>query len=89
MDALVSSDWVVDLVLVFMFVEGAGLIAYRVLTGRGLASVSVALMLLPGACLVFALRAVLAGAATTVVIAWLTLALVVHVADLWQRWRGL
>jgi hypothetical protein len=32
---------------------------------------------------------VLDGATTTVVIAWLTLALVVHVADLWQRWRGL
>jgi hypothetical protein len=89
MDALVSSGWVIDLVLVFVFFEAAGLIAYRVFTGRGLAPVSVALMLLPGACLLFALRAVLDGATTTVVIAWLTLALVVHVADLWQRWRGL
>jgi len=89
MGALVSSDWVVDLVLVFMFVEAVGLIVYRVVIGRGLAPVSIALMLLPGACLLFALRAVLDGAATTVVIAWLTLALVVHLADLWQRWRGL
>lgn len=88
MNALVSSGWIVDFILVLVVIEAAGLIAYRAFTGRGLVPTSIALMLLPGACLLFALRAVYAGAESTVVMAWLSLALVVHLLDLWRRWRG-
>lgn len=46
------------------------------------------LNLAAGACLLLALRAVLAGAAWTGAAAWLSLALVAHVGDLIVRFSG-
>ena len=88
MDALVSSGRIVDLVLILVVLEAAGLLAYRAVTGRGLAPIGIALMLLPGVCLLLALRAALMGERPAMVLAWLTLALVVHLADMWQRRKG-
>lgn len=87
MDALVSSGRIVDFVLIVVVLEAGALLAYRVFTGRGLAPISIALMLLPGVCLLLALRAALTGASPAGVMMWLSLALVVHLADLWRR-RG-
>jgi len=88
MDALVSSGRIVDLILVFVAVEAAVLLAYRGIAGRGLEPLAIASMLLPGVCLLLALRAALMGAQPVLVLLWLTLALLVHLADLWQRWGG-
>jgi hypothetical protein len=55
------------------------------MTGRGLPPAAALAMLLPGACLLLALRAALTGAASTVILAWLAAALVTHLADLWVR----
>jgi len=48
---------------------------------------AIILMLLPGVCLMLALRAALDGAAWPWVPAALSAALVTHVADIHQRWR--
>jgi hypothetical protein len=84
MQSLVSSWRIVDLILLFMLIEVAALLAYRRLTGRGLKPLNLVLMLLPGLCLLLALRAGLTGGWTGV-LAWLGAALVCHAADLWRR----
>ncbi|MEM9590082.1 MAG: hypothetical protein AAF967_01940 [Pseudomonadota bacterium] len=87
MDALVSSGRLVDLILVFVAVEAAGLTVYRIVTGRGLELPAIASMLLPGVCLLLALRAALMGAQPVAVLLWLSVSLLLHLADLWRRWR--
>jgi len=85
MDEFVTSGRAVDLVLAFVVIEAIVLMAYRKVTGRGLRPLRVVLLLLPGVCLLLALRAALVGGAPLTVAAWLTAALFAHLADLWQR----
>jgi hypothetical protein len=87
MDSLVASGRIVDLILVFVVVEAIGLLVYRRTTGRGLRPVGILLMLLPGVCLLFALRAALVAAGPIPIAAWLAASLAAHLADLWQRQR--
>lgn len=77
----------VDLILVFMILEGIVLAVYRRRTGRGIALVDLAAMLLAGAFLLLALRAALTGASWSGIAGWLSAALVAHLADLARRWR--
>lgn len=81
-----ASPHLVDLVLVFTALEAVALMARAARHGRRRREV--VLLLLPGICLMLAVRAALAGAAWP----WLPVALagafVAHVADLRQRWSS-
>lgn len=87
MDSLVATGRIVDLILVFVVIEAIGLVFYRRATGRGVRPLGILLVLLPGVCLLLALRSALTGAGSIVIAAWLTAALAAHLADLWQRQR--
>lgn len=77
----------VDAVIVLTLVEGAALLAYRRATGKGIAAREFLVNLLSGLCLMLALRAALAGAASAIVLACVTAAGLAHAADLWRRWQ--
>src|SRR4051812_17669498 len=87
MSALFASPHLVDLVLVFTALEAAAMLLWRRRTGTGLRPAAVLAVLLPGVCLMLALRAVLAGAAWPWLPVALLAALASHLADLWMRWR--
>lgn len=89
MEAWVSSGRIVDLVLIFVVIEAALLTVYRTRSRRGLGVADIFLMLLPGVCLLLALRAALVNAAPVAVLLLLTLALCAHLADLWRREKSL
>jgi hypothetical protein len=92
--SLLVSNTFLDLIVVGVIIEGAVLLAYRRITGRGLAPRAVFANLFSGGSLILALRisletSVLAQGATAMVAACLAVALVAHVADLAWRWdRG-
>jgi hypothetical protein len=88
MESLVASGRILDVVLALMAVEAAVLALWRRRTGAGLRLPDVILLLLPGAGLVLAARALLTGAAWTVAAAWLALALAAHAGDVVRRWRA-
>lgn len=83
-----TSGRVVDLVLAFVLMEAALLYVLYRWTGRGLAPAVLLSLLIPGACLLLALRAALTDASWMLVALWLLLSLVAHLADLRQRWFG-
>lgn len=85
MSALFADGRVVDLILLLMLIEGAVLAVYRWRTGRGLAIVSLAAMLLAGTFLLLALRAALRGAPWSDIAIWLLAALFAHLFDLGRR----
>ncbi len=87
MDNLVASGRIVDLILVFVVVEAIGLLVYRRTTGHGLRPLGILLMLLPGVCLLLALRSALGATDPIAIAAWLAASLAAHLADLWQRQR--
>ena len=80
MQALFSSPHLIDLVLLFTAVEAAVLVAAAKRPIGG-----VAMLLLPGVCLMLGIRAVLAGAAWPWLPVALTAALVSHLADVRAR----
>ncbi len=87
LDAILTSPHLIDLILMFTILEGVAITMWlrcRGPTGRPSAVVG---MLLPGMCLMLALRASLAGAAWPFVPAALAAALIAHLLDLWMRWR--
>ena len=55
---------------------------------RRASAIEIVLLLLPGICLMLAIRAALSGAAWPWVPVALIAALVAHLADLRERWRG-
>jgi hypothetical protein len=85
MAQLFTGTTLVDIVLVFMALETAILASRRLLTGQGIPVFDVFVLMLPGACLVLAMRAALAGAPWTILALCMAAALVTHVADLWRR----
>jgi hypothetical protein len=85
-ESIFASARVVDLILVFMLVEASALILLWRIRGRGLKPADLIATLAAGACLLLALRSALAGA-TGMMVAFLLLSLVAHLADLARRWR--
>lgn len=85
--AFLSDGRIAGAVLAIMVLEALVLLAYRRITGRGLYPLAVILMLLPGACLVLALRAALAEGPSGTMLAWLAAAFAAHLADLVHRTR--
>ena len=83
--ALFTTGLIADVMLVFMALEAIFLVAYRVKTGRGLAPVAVFWTLLPGTCLVLAMRAALVGASWQWIALAVSVSLVAHLGDLRQR----
>jgi hypothetical protein len=87
------TDWiaeshVVDAILALMVLEALVLLAYRRWTGRGVAPASLAATLAAGACLLLVVRALVSGAAPSVLAVLMALALAAHVTDLALRWEG-
>jgi hypothetical protein len=83
-----SDPRAIDLVLVFVLLEAGVLwLAWR-RTGRGLAPPAMLACLLPGAFLMLAVRAALAGDGGRAIAAWLVAALAAHLVDLSFRWRS-
>ena len=83
-----ASPHLIDAILAFTLVEGTALALWRRRTGSGLGGGRVLRMLLPGFCLLLALRAALAGHPLPWIPAALAAALVCHLADLRARWRS-
>ena len=83
-----ASPHLIDAILAFTLVEGTALALWRRRTGSGLPGRRAVRMLLPGFCLLLALRAALAGHPLPWVPLALAAALVCHLADLHARWRG-
>lgn len=86
MSELFASGRIVDLILAFAVLEGAALAVWRRAAGHDHALADVAAALLPGACLLLALRCTMVGADWIWTAAWLLAALVTHLADLARRW---
>ena len=87
MAAFLASPRLIDLILVFTVCEAIVLALWHRRTGRGLPPAAIGRMLLPGLCLLLALRAALAGSAWPWVPAALATALLAHSVDLHGRWR--
>ena len=81
MNWLFASGHAVDIVLMFMLVEGSWLVARR------WSALTVLLMLAPGALMLIALRAALTGAPWYWIALPLTVSLPLHLADLRHRQR--
>jgi hypothetical protein len=90
-----TSPALIDLIIVFTMIEAVVLIIWRrrsgaprAFRGEGPArqGSAVGLMLLPGICLLLAVRAALAGVAWPWVPAALTAALIAHLLDVRERW---
>ncbi len=86
MTELFTTGRAVDLVLAFVLIEAGLLYILHRRSGRGLAPRALLRLLIPGVCLLFALRAALTGAAWSIVAVWLLLSLAAHLVDLKQRW---
>ncbi len=82
MERYFASPHLVDFILVLVVFEAIVLAWWR----KPVRAILV--MLAPGVCLMLALRAALDGAAWPWVPAALLAALVAHVADIRERWRG-
>jgi hypothetical protein len=80
-----SSEMVVDLVLVVLVAEGLALLAYHWRTGRGIAPAGLLPNLAAGGALLLALRGALAGAHPGWIALWLAAAFAAHLADLRTR----
>lgn len=88
MQQLFASGRIVDLILLLVAAEAIALAIYHRRTGNGLESLDLLTALIPGVCLLFALRAALTGEAWPAIALWLSAALVTHLGDLWRRRRG-
>lgn len=84
---LFSTALIADIILAFMVLEAIVLVLYNRKTNRGFAPASVFWMLLPGSCLVLALRAVLVGASWQWVALAVSVSLIAHLCYLRQRLR--
>ncbi len=77
----------IDLVIVFTLLEGAALVVYHRITGKGVAPRDFALNMASGLCLMLALRCLAHGAGAAWVALFLVAAGLAHGTDLWLRWR--
>jgi hypothetical protein len=88
MATLFANGRIVDVILMVVTVEAACALIWHRRTGRGLAPRDTVLLLLPGVCLLAALRGALVGAWFGWIAAWLLAAFAAHLCDLTRRWRG-
>jgi hypothetical protein len=88
MSEFVASGRIVDLVLAVVAIEAALLFALRRRLGRGPRPADILAMLLPGVCLMLALRAALTGAWWGAIAVALAAAFLAHLADLSRRFGG-
>lgn len=88
MERYFTSPHLVDCILAFTVVEAVVLIWLRPRLAAHVRLIAIVVLLLPGVFLMLALRAALDGAAWPWVPAALLAALVAHVADIRERWRG-
>jgi Ca2+/Na+ antiporter len=77
----------IDVILVFVVVEGVALALYRRATGRGPVARKIPAMLAAGFFLMLAVRLALAGVSELWLAACFLAALVAHLLDLSGRWR--
>ena len=77
----------IDAVIAFTLIEGAALVLYHRVTGKGVAPREFLANLVSGLCLMLALRCIAHDIGT----AWIALCLLAagaaHGTDLWMRWR--
>ncbi len=88
MAQLFASGRIVDLILALVVLEA---VLFALLNRRAVdypRRIDLWLGLLPGACLLLALRSVQSGAAWTWTAFWLGCALATHLADVARRWRS-
>jgi uncharacterized membrane protein YobD (UPF0266 family) len=85
MMALFSTGRVVDLILLFIFLEAVFIAIHRGKTGRGVRLREVASGILSGVFLLLALRCALVGERWPWIATWLLAALIAHFADLAGR----
>lgn len=91
--SLAATPHVADGILIFVLLEAIGLLAWHRLTKRGFSPAAVVISLLPGVCLLLALRFALSsgvpadGGAVTGILACLMLSLVAHLIDLFRQMR--
>ena len=88
MSELFETGRIIDLILVFMALEGGILWLYRRATGRGVRAPTLIATLFAGGSLLLALRGALTGSSWEWVAAWLTAGLVAHLNDLRCRWNN-
>jgi hypothetical protein len=86
--ALFASARFVDLVLAFVVLEALLLLVMRRRAPGGLQTREILALLLPGACLMLALRAALTGPSAPAIAGWMLAALFAHLGDLALRWRA-
>lgn len=88
MSELFASGQIIDLILALVAAEAlAGLAYHRLSGGKGPEPVSLMANLAAGACLLLALRAMLAGSGWVTPALCLSGALAAHVIDIGARWR--
>ena len=78
----------IDIILIMVVFEAAGIMAFRQIRGDGPAPLAFLFNLASGAGLLFALRNALAGASNIMIAAGLILGLAAHLAELRLRWNG-
>ncbi|MFK8032157.1 MAG: hypothetical protein AB8G18_18145 [Gammaproteobacteria bacterium] len=83
---LIETGRIVDIMVLFVLVEVAVLLAYRFRTGRGIAPLSLLLNVGAGGSLMLALGATLKNMGFAMIGFFLVLSLVFHIADLVKRW---
>jgi hypothetical protein len=87
MGDLFMSGRIVDLILVLTLLERVFFLAYRRLTGHGVAPFELVLNLLSGVFLLLALRCALSGLWWGWIGLCLFGSLMAHSSDLWRRWQ--
>ena len=85
LEELIRTGRIVDLMLIFVALEVAAMLAYRFRTGRGIAPLPMLLNVGAGGSLMLALKATLIGADWRWIAVCLIGALFFHTADLVQR----
>ena len=85
MMALFSTGRVVDIILVFVFLEAVYIAVHRGKTGRGVRLREVASGMLAGVFLLLALRCALVDERWPWIATWLLFALIAHLSDLAGR----
>ena len=86
MGSALSAASIVDLAIAVTVLEALGLLLYRRLSGRGIATVEWLPNLCSGLMLMLALRASLAGAPWPWIVTPVAVSGVVHLADMSWRW---
>ncbi len=81
------SPQVIDLILLAVLAEGAGLLVLYRVSGRGIPPGVLLPNLVAGGCLFLALRLVLSEAAASWVALALVVALIAHLSELVMRWQ--